>query len=115
MANDEIQIIVRGGTDYRPTHHIDNGGGMDISAPKADDCGVSFTLVVTVKSTGSNLPAGTICKIAKNTTETFTPVNADTEIDYTVGPYPPTSVAHAGAAAQAHTVIVGSSGHTHKH
>ena|SRR5271163_2987375 len=115
MANDEIQVIVRGGTDYRPTHHIDTGGAMDISAPKAHDCGVSFTLVVTVKSTGANLPVGNVCKIAKNTTETFTPVDTDTEIDYTVGPYPPTSEAHRAAASQAHTVIIGSSGLTHKH
>lgn len=115
MANDEIQVIVRGGTDYRPTHHIDNGGAIDITAPKAEDCGVSFTLVVTVKSTGLNLPAGTVCKIAKNTTETFTPVNTDTEIYYTVGPYPPALEGHAGAASQAHTVIVGSSGFRHKH
>ena len=103
---------MRGGTNYRPTHHIDNGKAIEITAPKTHDCGVSFTLVVTVKSTGSELPVGDVCQIVKNTTETFTPVDSNTEIDYTVGPYPPIADV---AASQTHTVIVGSSGVFGKH
>jgi hypothetical protein len=113
MANDIIQVIEKSATDFRPSHHIGNGEAAQIYAPSTSACTAWFSRAVVVNNT--EIPAMQVYTISAGTSDLFTPVDSNVEIEYYVGPPSTQEAQKIGAASNGHTIIVGSAGHPARH